>query len=72
MRRLVLIGLLLLVGCQNVSGPFAYRRPERVDDPSLPLQEQERRGRDRLALPENSPNIAPRSDFSLPWQNGLR
>ena len=72
MRRLLLIGLLLLAGCQNVSGPFACKRPERVDDPRLPLEEQERRGRDRLALPENSPNLAPRSDFSLPWQHGLR
>ena len=52
MRKLILLGLLFLAGCQNTVGPFGYRRPLRVDDPNLPIEEQERRGRDRLALPD--------------------
>jgi hypothetical protein len=69
MRPVYLLGaLLLLVGCQSVVGPFEHRKPERVDDPLLSIPEQERRGRDRLALPEQSKNVLPRtySDFLGP------
>jgi hypothetical protein len=66
MRRLLLIGVLCLVGCQNVLGPFAHRDPQRVDDPLLTIGEQERRGRDRLALPEESTAIAPSTDLDRP------
>lgn len=54
MYRLYLIGVLFLAGCQNVVGPFEHRKPERVDDPLLSISEQQRRGRDRLALPDES------------------
>jgi hypothetical protein len=59
MHRIILIGILCVAGCQNVLGPFAPRDPARVDDPRLPIAEQERRGRDRYALPEGSPYLAP-------------
>jgi hypothetical protein len=49
MRRLYLVGFLLLAGCQNVVGPFEHRKPE-----------QQRRGRDRLALPDDT-GVAPRT-----------
>jgi hypothetical protein len=52
MRKLLLLCLLLLTGCQNVVGPLGYRRPLRVDDPNYSIPEQEVRGRDRLALPD--------------------
>jgi hypothetical protein len=52
MRKLILLGVLFLAGCQSVVGPFGYRRPLRVDDPNVPIEEQERRGRDRLAYPD--------------------
>jgi hypothetical protein len=52
MRKLLLLGVLFLSGCQNVVGPFGYRPPQRVDDPNYTIREQERRGRDRLALPD--------------------
>ncbi len=63
--RWVLVGLLCLTGCQNVVGPFQCRRPERVDSPCLTIEEQQRRGRDRLALPEESPSVAPPSGLFL-------
>lgn len=66
MRRLFLIGVLCLAGCQNVLGPFAPRQPQRVDDPGLPIAEQERRGRDRLALPDDHRNLAPQEGMGLP------
>jgi hypothetical protein len=51
MRKLFLLGVLFLAGCQSVVGPLGYRPPLRVDDPNYTIPEQERRGRDRLALP---------------------
>ena len=70
MRRILLTAVLLLAGCQNVLGPFAPRKPERVDDPLLTISEQQRKGRDRLALPEESPNVAP-PPFARPGQSGF-
>lgn len=64
MRRMILVAALVLPGCQGVVGPFQHRTPERVDDPILPIPEQERRGRDRLPLPEQSPLIGPSAETS--------
>jgi hypothetical protein len=60
MHRFMMAGVLLLAGCgtTNVRGPFA-RGPDRVDDPYYTIAEQERRGRERLSLPERSPEVAP-------------
>jgi hypothetical protein len=66
MRRFIVLGLILLAGCRSVIGPFEHRDPQRVDDPLLTIGEQERRGRDRLALPEQSPTVAPRTDVNFP------
>jgi hypothetical protein len=66
MRRFIVLGLILLAGCRSVIGPFEHRDPQRVDDPLLTIGEQERRGRDRLALPESSPTVAPRTDVNFP------
>ena len=54
MYRLFATAVLLAAGCQNILGPFQAREPQRVDDPVLPIYEQQRRGRDRLALPEDT------------------
>jgi hypothetical protein len=54
-----MLGILCLAGCQGVAGPFAAREPQRADDPRYSIPEQERRGRDRLALPQESMTIAP-------------
>jgi hypothetical protein len=69
MRKLYLIGFLCLAGCQNVVGPFEHRKPERVDDPLLSISEQQRRGRDRLALPDDT-GIAPRTGLVTPTPHG--
>src|SRR5579859_6494607 len=44
MRQLVFCSLLLLTGCTSVVGPFGPRPFAQVDDPRLPIYEQERRG----------------------------
>jgi hypothetical protein len=65
MRRLCLLSVVLLAGCRSVIGPFAARPPERVDDPHLTIAEQQQRGRERLALPDNS-YLLPRTYTDLP------
>ena len=69
MRKLYLVGFLFLAGCQNVVGPFEHRKPERVDDPLLSISEQQRRGRDQLALPEASV-LVPRTGVDAPGPHG--
>jgi hypothetical protein len=41
-----------------------------VDDPRLSIAEQHQRGRDRLALPEDDVNIAPRTYTDRPDPHG--
>jgi hypothetical protein len=69
MSRLFLISLLCLAGCRGVVGPFQPRDPERVDDPRISIQEQQARGRDRLALPDDS-SLAPRTGINPPSMIG--
>ena len=65
MRQFFLLAALLVMGCGNVTGPFAYRQPERVDDPRLTISQQEQRGRDRLSYQEIEPNVLPRTYAEL-------
>ena len=66
MRRILILGILCLAGCQSTSGPFAPRSPQRVDDPRFTIPEQESRGRDRFAIPEESSRVAPPSGNVYP------
>lgn len=70
MHRLLLVGVLLCAGCQNTVGPFAPRQPQRVDDPLVSISEQQRRGRDRLALPEDDSRVAPPTYTERPGPHG--
>jgi hypothetical protein len=69
MRKLVCLALLTLAGCQNTAGPF-QTRPSigRVDDPYYSIPEQQSRGRDRLALPDDFSGLAPQSGAAIPGQ----
>ncbi len=59
MRRLMLVGLVVLGGCTGIDGPRAHlAKPEVLAGPGLSIREQEFRGRDRLALPESSKDIS--------------
>jgi len=69
MRKLWMLGLLVLAGCQGVIGPFQSRKPERVDDPQYTISEQQRRGRDRLAIPAG--DVGPQSGVELPPGYGV-
>jgi len=58
MRRIFLLGLVFMAGCQNMVGPFR-RDNQRVDDPILTIGEQQKRGRSQLGLQESSSNLFP-------------
>ena len=59
MRYILIAGILLATaGCANVVGPLRADT-KRVDDPCYTIGEQQRWGRDKLALPEESPWIVP-------------
>ena len=68
MRNLTMVAAiaLLAAGCKNVIGPFEHRRPQRVDDPCLPIWEQEREARSRLSLPQESRTVGPNSGVEIP------
>jgi hypothetical protein len=67
MRRFFLLSVLLLAGCESISGPRAHRdNPVRVDDPRLTIEEQQRLQRDRLALPDSSPSVGPPTYLDSP------
>ncbi len=59
MRRLLLISLMCLAGCQSLVTPLEPRRPERADDPLLTPAEQQRRARALYAYPDDE--LGPRS-----------
>ena len=63
--RLCLIGLFVLTGCQSVQGPLAYRKPSRVDDPMLSIEEQRSRGRLRYSYIEDD-KLSPRTFVDRP------
>ena len=67
MRSLLLLGVLLTAGCRNVDGPLSRSQGERVDDPRYSIQEQERRGRANLALPDESRLVGPSSGAARPF-----
>jgi hypothetical protein len=68
MRNLILVGALLVTGCQGVVGPFQRARlPDPVDDRRLSISEQERKGRDRLSYPDDIPAATvPSTALTLP------
>jgi len=66
-RSLLVACLLVAIGCQGTMGPGdRLARPVRIDDPRLTISEQEQLGRERLALPQKSPDIAPRTGAEEP------
>jgi hypothetical protein len=68
MRRLFLLGFVILAGCQNFAGPFTRTDTNtRADDPYYSIPEQESRGRSRFALPDPGGNPSPPTGFA----NGL-
>lgn len=74
-RTLALLTLITLVGCQSYSRPRDARLKPRPDLPDadgrrLPIPEQEKRGRDRYAIPEDDYRVAPKAFVDRPSPTG--
>lgn len=73
MRRLLLLSVAVVsvAGCHSILGP---RSPQHVDDPLVSTAEQERRGRQQLAIPEDAPSdplkLTPRTYTDRPGPHG--
>ena len=68
MRRFMILGVLILAGCQSTVGPFQARSPERVDSPYVSLSEQEARARNRWAMPDDAKGRAAVGNEFLGWK----
>ncbi len=82
-RQLLLVAILVLLasaGCTRFSGPLETRRLGRADPyevgpdaerrPLYTLPEQQLRGRERLAIPEDDFRIGPRTFSDRPSPTG--
>lgn len=70
MRQSLLIALILTAGgCQGQRGNLLYRQTGRADDPMYSISEQERRGRERLAVVEDS-GLTPKTFVDRPGTTG--
>ena len=72
-RTLSLAGFLALgtlAGCKGFDGPRAGRDKPRVDAPQYTIEEQQRRGRDKYAIPEDDVRIGPRGFIDRPSPTG--
>ena len=56
---LLSVGLLCLSGCRNIAGPREARQKPKPDLPEYTIEEQERRARDKYAIPEDDRRIGP-------------
>ena len=63
-----LLGLLPLAACSRFAGPLESnpRNAGRVDAPWLSIEEQQKRGRERLAITEDDYRIGPKGYIDRP------
>ncbi len=64
MRRYLVLGLVVMAGCQNTVGPLQNRSREKADKPYYNTQDQMYRGRDRYPLLDDSPQVGPNTGTS--------
>jgi hypothetical protein len=65
MRRVVMSALILLscAACTRFAGPLAVRQMDRADAPGYTIEEQEKRGRARLAIPDDDRAVGPKTNI---------
>ncbi len=71
MKRILLFALFATAtGCQSDGGGLTYRNSDRADDPRYSIEEQQRRGRERLAVVEDADGLAPKAFVDRPGVMG--
>ncbi|MCE9567075.1 MAG: hypothetical protein K8U57_34160 [Planctomycetes bacterium] len=65
MRRVLMMVIVLLssTACTRFAGPLAVRQMDRADAPGYTIEEQEKRGRARLALPDDDRAVGPKTNI---------
>jgi hypothetical protein len=72
-RILKIVTLCLIVtqiGCSSFSGPRQNRNKPRPDLPEYSIEEQQRRGRDKYAIPEDDFRVSPPTFIGRPSPTG--
>ena len=69
-RRMLVLGMIALVGCNRFSGPLETRQMGRADAPGYTIDEQKKRGRERLAVSEDDYRIGPKGFIDRPSPTG--
>lgn len=70
MRMILIVLLASAAGCRQFDGPCAARSKPRADLPGLTIEEQERRARDKYAIPEDDFRIGPATGIDRPSPTG--
>ena len=70
-RLFVFIAIIVTTGCRNLEGPKYHKEhPEKIDSPVYNIDEQKRRGRELIALPDASQNVAPKTGIDTYGPSG--
>ncbi len=71
LRIFIILSLIFAPGCKSWEGPRYHKEhPEKVDDTKYNIDEQKRRGRELIALPEGSQNFAPKTGIETYGPSG--
>ena len=67
----VFIALITAFGCRNLEGTKYHKEhPEKIDSAVYNIDEQKRRGRELIALPDASQNVAPKTGIETYGPSG--
>lgn len=72
-RRMLLVVVMAfgaLTGCNRFSGPLETRQLGRADAPGYTIDEQQKRGRERLSISEDDYRIGPKGYIDRPSPTG--
>lgn len=71
MRRILTAVLILAsVGCRSDRSGLMYPKSGRPDDPMFSIEEQQRRGRERIATIEDGNSLSPKAYVDRPSPTG--
>ena len=73
MTRIILtacVAMFAAAGCKHVAGPREARSKPKPDQPEYSIDEQQFRGRDKYALPEDDRRIGPATYADRPGPTG--
>lgn len=68
--RLLVLVLIAAAGCNRFTSPAETRQLGRADAPGYDLEEQKKRGRERLSISEDDYRIGPKGYIDRPSPTG--